>query len=116
VAQQQGRQYFKRVANNLAPLDTSISLTLRGQGGMADAWLQLLWLATATVVHDVLHWLREKENSIGAPCYHDNINAFVYVVWQKQWQFEDGNWTMAIGQQWWDSNDVMMMGGQSHAE
>jgi hypothetical protein len=72
----------------------------------------------ATVVHDVLHWLREEENSIGARCHHDNNDAFITVLWQRQQQrqFEDGNWAVAIGQQWWDSEDVMMMGGQQHAE
>jgi hypothetical protein len=107
-----------RVANDLTPLDIAISLMLIGQGGMADAWLRSLWLAAATVVCDVLNWLREEENSIGAHCHRDNNNAFVNVVWQqrRRRRFEDGNWVTAIGQRWWDSNDVVTMGGQRHAE
>jgi hypothetical protein len=85
---------------------------------MADAWLRLLWLAAATVVCNVLRRLREEENSVGAHCNCDNDDAFVNVVWQwqRRQRFEDVNWAMAIGQQWWDSNDVMTMGGQRHAE
>ncbi len=60
--QQQWQQSDKQDVNNLAPLDTTISLMLKGQGGTAIAWLQSLWLAAATVVCDVLCWLREEEN------------------------------------------------------
>jgi hypothetical protein len=91
---------------------------LRGQGGTVDAWLRSLWLAAATVVRDVLHRLREEEKSISARCHRDNNNAFVNVVWQRQRrrQFEDSNCATAIVQQWWDSNNVMTMGGQRNAE
>jgi hypothetical protein len=118
VAQRQQQQYDKQVANGLAPLDTAISLMQRGQGGTADAWLRSLWLVAATVVRDVLRRLREKENSVGTRCHRDNDDAFLNVVWRRQrrQQFKDGNWTTAIGWQWWDSNDVMTMDGQPHAE
>jgi hypothetical protein len=118
VAQRQWRQSYKQVANDLTPLDIAISLMLRGHGGTADAWLQSLWLAAATVVCDVLRQLWEEENSVGAHCHRDNDDAFVNVVWQRQRrrQFEDGNWATAIGWRWWDSDDVMTMGGQQQAE
>jgi hypothetical protein len=35
---------------------------------------------------------------------------------QQQRHFEDGNRATAIGQQQWDDNNVMAMGGQQHAE
>jgi hypothetical protein len=80
---------------------------------MANVWLRLLWFVAATVVRDVPSWLREEENFVGARFHRDNDDAFVNVVWQ---QGQDGNWTKAIGQWWWDSNDVMKMGGQQYAE
>jgi hypothetical protein len=80
--------------------------------------LQLLWLAAATVVCDMIRQLRDEENSVGARCHCDNNDAFVSVVCQRQrrQQFEDGNWATAIGRQRWNSNNVMMMGCQQHAE
>jgi hypothetical protein len=74
---------------------------LRGQGGTVDACLRSLWLAAATVVGNMLRWLREEENSVGAHCHCDNNDAFVNEVWQGQQQrrFEDRNWAMEIGQQ-----------------
>jgi hypothetical protein len=38
------------------------------------------------------------------------------MAYDRQWQFEEDDWTTAIGRQQWDDDNEMAMDGQQHAE
>ncbi len=104
VAQQQWWQSNKQIANNLAPLNTAIRLMLRGLGGMAVAWLRFLWLAAATVVRDVLCWLRGEENfhhcmllSRQWQCCRQHCTATATAMAIQGRQLNNGDWMTTMG-------------------